>query len=90
MSRECTVYLVDTNIIISAIIRGRIARRRLETCPTRYLVPASVIEELLEYPTTEDFMEAAARIERMLRRGDLSIDELLLREVQLIAVLLKI
>jgi len=89
LSEECTAYLVDTNVIISAVIRGEVPRRCLETCPVRYLVPEPVIEELLELPTTEDFQDIVARIERSLSKGKISIEELLAREVKLVATLLK-
>lgn len=89
MSEECSVYLVDTNVIISAVIKGEVPRKCLETCSTRYLVPESVIKELLELPTTEDFRDIVARIERSLSKGKTSVEELLAREIRLIAILLR-
>jgi len=89
LSRECSAYLVDTNVIISAVIRGDVPRRCLETCSTRYLVPEPVIEELLELLATEDFQDIVDRIERKLSKRRISVEELLAREIRLVATLLR-
>ncbi len=89
MSRECSVYLVDTNIIISAIIKGEIVRKCLTTCTTHYLIPKPVIEELSELLTTKALQDIASRIEKALKKGKITIEELLAREIELIAILLR-
>ena len=76
-------------MIISAVIKGEMPRRCLETCSVRYLVLKSVVEELLELPTTEDFQDIVAKIEWGLSKGKTSIEELLAREVRLVAILLR-
>jgi len=89
LSEECSVYLVDTNIIISTVIKGEVPRKCLETRSARYLIPEPVIEELLELPITEDFQDIVVRIERSLSKGKTPIEELLSREIRLVAILLR-
>ena len=89
MDDNCTTYLIDTNIILSTVIKGKLPRKCLETCASRYLVPKYVVDELIELSSTEEFQEIVSRIKKKLDLGKISLEELLSKEIELIAILLR-
>ena len=90
MDEECTLYLLDTNIIVSAVLKGEKIRKCLEKCDAKYVIHKVVIDELIRLISEErKFRKIAFKIRKKLKSGKITISEFIRKEFSLIAVLLK-
>ena len=92
MNRNCTVYVIDTNVIVSILLGGRKTRRCIEECGAKYMIPYSVMQEILRLRSEKEFKRIVSKFKKKIIKGppiDL-IADLISRIFDLLAILLSI
>ncbi len=68
------MYVIDTNVIISALIKGELVRKCLETCHSQYLIIEPVLDEFID-----KIGEVINKTKRRIETGKYALEDVLYR-----------
>jgi len=76
LCEECTAYIIDTNVILSALIKSGKTRKCLKTCNTQYYIPNTVIDEVLKVKMQKDFKKIIKKMKRKINERKIALEDI--------------